>query len=82
MTRTSPIWVQECVVIYLRIPLLAGLVSGAIFMGIGASLDSAFANSQASVDIVANQIADSIIGGDSSGLQYALSDFFELFLGD
>lgn len=22
MTRTSPIWVQECVVIYLRIPLL------------------------------------------------------------
>ena len=49
---------------------------------IGASLDSAFANSQASVDIVANQIADSIIGGDSSGLQYALSDFFELFLGD
>ena len=51
-------------------------------MGIGASLDSAFANSQASVDIVANQIADSIIGGDSSGLQYALSDFFELFLGD
>lgn len=51
MTRTSPIWVQECVVIYLRIPvnalsftgqMISSLALDTFSTGVETSLDLAF----------------------------------------
>ncbi len=51
MTRTSPVWVQECGVIYLRIPvnalsfigqLLSGLALDTVSVGIETSFDLTF----------------------------------------